>query len=124
MTPEQTRKKGPLSALRATLLPTCREMSGLSSRSQDGPLPLFQRIGFRFHLMMCSLCRRYRKQLRWLSKAADRPAAASPVSSRLSDSGRDRLKRELRQRTSTAAPAASQPRHPSEPHDHGHDHNC
>ena len=33
------------------------------SKSMDQKLPLSQRMGIRFHLMMCALCRRYQQQL-------------------------------------------------------------
>ena len=41
---------------------TCKEVSMLVSESLEHPLPLRQRMGVRFHLMMCSMCRTYRRQ--------------------------------------------------------------
>ncbi len=42
---------------------SCKKVSALVSESMDRKLPLSKRMGIQFHLMMCSLCRRYRKQL-------------------------------------------------------------
>ena len=41
----------------------CREVTRLVSVSLDRELPLYQRMGLRFHLLMCKFCGRYRKQL-------------------------------------------------------------
>ena len=42
---------------------SCKRVSALISQSMDRKLPLYKRMGIQFHLMMCVLCRRYRKQL-------------------------------------------------------------
>lgn len=47
----------------------CRDVSEMISRSMDTRLPLGKRIGIRFHLMMCRLCRRYQQQLALISDA-------------------------------------------------------
>ena len=41
----------------------CREVSLRVSRAMDDRLPVGQRLAVRMHLLMCSLCRRYQKQL-------------------------------------------------------------
>ena len=46
----------------------CKDISHLISRSMDQKLPLRIRIGIRFHLMMCNLCLRYKKQLELIHK--------------------------------------------------------
>lgn len=94
MTPEPAPAKDRPDSWRTMLLPTCREMSRLSSRSLDGPLPLSQRLGAGLHLLFCRLCRRYRKQLRWLRQAVRKPAETAPM--QLSVGGRERLKQALR----------------------------
>jgi hypothetical protein len=38
----------------------------------DTRLPLRKRIGIRFHLMMCRMCREYKKQLLLISRAMRR----------------------------------------------------
>ena len=42
---------------------SCKKITGMISESMDRKLPLYQRMGIRFHLMMCALCRRYQQQL-------------------------------------------------------------
>ncbi|RUM44271.1 MAG: zf-HC2 domain-containing protein [Desulfocapsa sp.] len=42
---------------------SCKKVSALISESMDHKLPIYKRLGIQFHLMMCALCRRYRKQL-------------------------------------------------------------
>ena len=41
----------------------CEEVSKMISRSMDEKLPLGVRIGIKFHLMVCLICRRYEKQM-------------------------------------------------------------
>jgi hypothetical protein len=47
----------------------CKDISHLISRSMDQKLPLRIRLGIKFHLMMCNLCLRYKKQLELIHKA-------------------------------------------------------
>ncbi len=47
----------------------CKDISYLISKSMDKKLSLKQRLGIKFHLMMCDLCRRYKKQLDLIQKA-------------------------------------------------------
>lgn len=42
---------------------SCKKISSLISESMDSELSFYKRMGIRFHLMMCVLCRRYHKQL-------------------------------------------------------------
>ena len=42
---------------------SCKQITALISLSMDTKLPMYKRMGIRFHLMMCVLCRRYQKQL-------------------------------------------------------------
>ena len=42
---------------------SCKKITSMISESMDRELPLYKRMGIRFHLMMCALCRRYQKQL-------------------------------------------------------------
>jgi hypothetical protein len=50
----------------------CKDVSALVSRSMDTTLPLHQRMGIHFHLMMCHMCREYKKQLDLISRAMRR----------------------------------------------------
>lgn len=61
----------------------CRQVSELCSRELDERLALKHRLSMRVHLMMCSGCSNYRRQLFTLHDAARRhargeaPAAAA-----------------------------------------------
>lgn len=48
---------------------SCKEVSKLVSRAQDRSLSMRERIAVRMHLFMCTLCRRYKKQLDFLTRA-------------------------------------------------------
>ncbi len=48
---------------------SCKEVSELVSQSLDRQLSLRERLGVRVHLMMCRMCRRYRRQITFISKA-------------------------------------------------------
>jgi hypothetical protein len=109
--------------VRAALLPTCREMSRLSSRELDGPLPRFQKFGTGLHLVFCRLCRRYRQQLRWLQQAARQAKPESTVAGRLPQASRERLRRALREGAATA-PAGSGPVRPATSPPASHDDRC
>ncbi|MEM7456355.1 MAG: zf-HC2 domain-containing protein [Planctomycetota bacterium] len=41
----------------------CRKISELVSRSLDGDLSFWKRVQIRMHMMMCSLCRKFRRAL-------------------------------------------------------------
>ncbi|MDZ4783284.1 MAG: zf-HC2 domain-containing protein [Planctomycetia bacterium] len=42
---------------------SCKQATQLISEALDRKLSLGQRVGLRFHVMMCSACRAYRRQL-------------------------------------------------------------
>ncbi|NOY69405.1 MAG: zf-HC2 domain-containing protein [Deltaproteobacteria bacterium] len=73
---------------------TCRQASALVSSGMDQRLSPAQRIGLMFHLAMCKYCRRFRKQLQIIQKAAMRYdevlQAASPAGG-LSNEAIDRI---------------------------------
>ncbi len=48
---------------------SCRETSELVSRGLDERLGLMQRLGVRLHLAMCSACRAFARQARFLHEA-------------------------------------------------------
>ena len=80
------------------LLPTCRQAARMQSDALDQPLPTAKRFGLWLHLLMCKWCRRYGRQIRFLSRAArdqpDKLAEAGPQA--LSDEARERIKQSLR----------------------------
>ena len=76
----------------------CKQVSELVSQSLDRRLSLRERLGVRMHLLMCDMCRRYRRQLLFLSRASRRllgrdtrlpPEARRRISDRLREESRD-----------------------------------
>lgn len=79
---------------------SCKEMSRLVSESLDRELPLGQRVSLRLHLLMCSLCSRFRSQMLFLHRAARVFGAVGeadelPAHVRLSPEARQRIKQAL-----------------------------
>ena len=76
-------------------------MSRLASESLDRDLGRLERVALRSHLLYCSACRRYRRQLEIVRSAMRRLAWAaldgepSPVPG-LPDEARERIKRALK----------------------------
>lgn len=54
------------------LSPSCREAARLQSEALDHQLRFSQKAGLRLHLVLCKWCRRYGRQIRFLSTAAHR----------------------------------------------------
>ena len=81
----------------ADLSPNCKAASGLQSEALDHKLPLRQRFGLRAHLLLCTWCRRYGKQITFLRDAAHQHPGemAESVPQRLSDEARERIKHRL-----------------------------
>jgi predicted anti-sigma-YlaC factor YlaD len=50
-------------------MPTCREVSRAVATDELERAGLWQRLGVRFHLLMCRHCRRYSEQLRAIGQA-------------------------------------------------------
>ena len=76
----------------------CKDISHLISRSMDQKLPLRIRLGIKFHLMMCDLCLRYKKQLELIHKAIsniETERENSYPSEHLSDKVRKIIKKNL-----------------------------
>lgn len=76
---------------------TCKEAAQLISQSLDRRLPLGRRIALWSHLLMCRVCPRFLRQVRFLRTAAARRETAieSMESSGLSPEARGRIKRTL-----------------------------
>lgn len=83
--------------LMARVMPSCWEVSAMVSDSMDRWLPLRKRLAIRLHISMCSLCRRYEKQLHLLREGIRRYAGpeASVAQKSLTPSARERLRRAL-----------------------------
>ncbi len=82
---------------------SCADATRRVSESLDHPLPLRTRIGLRLHLMMCSACWRFSKQIRGLERLLRGPRKGSEAADsteedpqRLSPSKREAIKRALR----------------------------
>lgn len=54
---------------KASFMLTCQETSELVSQSLDNPLSFTARLKLKFHLMMCSACHRFNRQLWQLRRA-------------------------------------------------------
>lgn len=83
----------------------CRDMTGLLSNAMDRQLPFHHRLAYRIHLLYCTACRRYLKQLLGLRAAIRRvvgeitdPAAEPSPGPSLSAKARGRISRALRDR--------------------------
>lgn len=75
---------------------TCKEASYLASKAMDEKLTWRERLGLGLHIAMCSICRRYVRNVKKL-RAMMRQAAASgqlllPENVRLSEMSRERIK--------------------------------
>lgn len=47
----------------------CKHATKLMSQEKDSRLSFKQRVSLRFHMMMCSGCRNYNKQMDFIRKA-------------------------------------------------------
>ena len=88
-------------ALRAgfrTLMPSCRQVARIQSDALDRPLGVFQRLGMWLHLLVCKWCRRYGRQIHFLSHATHEHSdeLTGCVPQKLSAEARKRIKHRLR----------------------------
>ena len=79
---------------------SCKEITRLVSESLDRALPFRQRLAVWWHLRLCQLCNRFRRQLLFLRGAIRRhpdrlEGHESPYPSSLSPEARERIKRAL-----------------------------
>jgi len=54
---------------------SCKDVTKLLSESMDASLPIGKRIGVRLHLLICTFCLRYKRQLLLIRETARRLAA-------------------------------------------------
>lgn len=52
----------------------CKQATQLLSQGQDRKLGLMERIGLRLHLLICSGCTNFNKQMRFIRSACQRIA--------------------------------------------------
>ncbi|MDZ8118218.1 zf-HC2 domain-containing protein [Pontiella agarivorans] len=74
---------------------TCKEISTLVSESLDRELSLRERMAMRVHLMMCSLCRTYSRQIGQLRSILQGAAKAEPPPEPLPEEVRQRIRQRL-----------------------------
>ena len=78
---------------------SCAEATRLISDSMDRSLTVGERIKLRGHLLICRLCDRYRRQLRFLRAAVrwqvSRLAESTTEPAGLSPEAKERLRRRL-----------------------------
>lgn len=56
----------------------CKEATRLASKALDEELTLAEKTNFAFHLMMCSGCRHFQQNIRFLRQAAEHAKPAPP----------------------------------------------
>lgn len=93
-------------SLRKVLTLRCEEASELISHAMDEPLPRLEALALWGHLLACTSCRRFRRQLRSL-RTALRRRDRSPDGPRAED---DALSREARARIARAIDEADRDR--------------
>ncbi len=84
----------------ARQFPPCKEVTRLVSESLDRDLSVPERLTLRVHVLMCVLCRRFARQVRFVRDAlrrhSDRLEGQDlPPPPGLSPEARDRIKRNL-----------------------------
>lgn len=82
------------------IMPTCQEMSRLLSDAMDRPLPFHLRLRMYIHLAICTLCQRYRDQLKLLrhmlrNHGEQLDEAQHPQGPSLSPEAKQRIQRAL-----------------------------
>ncbi len=75
---------------------SCKKITRMISESMDRKLPLYKRMGIRFHLMMCALCRRYQQQLLFIRSVLRRNGGTDETSDQsLPADARERIEKKL-----------------------------
>ncbi len=75
-----------LANLLGAISPSCRDSVRLMARSRAQPIGFGYRLGLWIHLVLCSFCRRYQRQIEFLRTSLDPepsgPAPGLPVEAR------------------------------------------
>lgn len=76
----------------------CRDMARLASRAMDERLSFWERFAYRLHLVYCSACRKYQRQLRFIRRAFDaaEERLADVSTPGLSDEARARIAKRIK----------------------------
>jgi len=93
------------------LFTSCKEAAKATAEALEHDLPPYRRFALGFHLLICSACRRYRRQVIGLNRLVRRYVRESnqPVVE-LDAATRQRFVERLRQARSTPAGGTSGPR--------------
>ena len=75
----------------------CQQTSQLLSQGLDRPLSFRERLALRLHLLMCEACRRFGRQLRFLSRVAAEIETRTLTNEhlRLGERARERIKQAM-----------------------------
>ena len=74
---------------------SCREITALLSKESLTKLSLKEKIELRLHLMMCKLCARYAKQIKFISRVFKMLPEQSEQEEGLSSEAKLRIKQKL-----------------------------
>ena len=74
----------------------CNEISQLASESLDRPLTLRERLKFKLHLSMCSHCRDYDHNMKFIRKITELVHITNYGKIRLSDKQKEQLHENLK----------------------------
>jgi len=79
---------------------SCKEVSNLVSQSQNRSLKMREQLAVKIHLLVCRMCRRYQRQISFLTEAS-RKLLQDPQKSELSlsENARTRIEQSLKQAT-------------------------
>lgn len=72
---------------------SCKSAAELISNKLDRPLSLRERINLKMHLFICTLCRRYAKQIQFIHNASLNMKSKSTLT--LSNKRRQRIKQHI-----------------------------
>ena len=78
------------------MLPSCREVSHLTSQAMDESLPLRKRLPLHLHIKMCVWCQSSQEQLLLMKDMAGQQAKENNKKAKLSDDAKDRIARTLK----------------------------
>ncbi len=74
---------------------TCKDASYLHEKKKEGKLSFTETIGLRVHLLYCSLCRLFFKQLDTLGEYTHRFSQSDKTMTPLDSSTKERMKQSL-----------------------------
>lgn len=83
----------------SSLLPACREVTRLISLAMDQPLTWRRRLAVRLHVMICTWCKRYQRQLDLMRRMAHSTSIAEmPINAaaKLPSGARERISKALK----------------------------